>query len=351
LNETQVHEVFRDKSPAEIAAETTECIARANLEQGSRDVGLHKRVHVDYPMDRGYRDGSGLRILPGIAPGVGGAGFRCYAMHHGGGRVLDPNRERAGLDYTLCSEMIVLYDYRNDMKLLALMSGSFINILRTAAATGLSARLLSRKDSKILGFFGAGRHAYYHIRCVLNERPGIEEIRICSRTPERRDELVRRLQAEVAQTVTAVDSRQAVEGADIVVTCTSAGKPVFNGEWVAPGVHVTQVARDEVDANAARRAKIFVSWKPQILHDTPIMGPYGGMVASGELSEDDVTDLADVLAGKAPGRTNDQEITLFASQGVGIWDVAIGKYIHSLAVQKGIGTEFEFHEGAHGYTK
>ncbi len=151
--------------------------------------------------------------------------------------------------------------------------------------------------------------------------------------------------------VTVDDPQDAVKGCDIVVTCTNAGKPVFNGEWLAPGTHITQVARGEIDATTVRRARLFPVWKEQILHDTPPMGPYGPMVASGELTDDKATDLCDVIAGAAAGRQSDEEITLCASQGMGIWDVAIAQYVYSLAKQKGIGVEFDFHPNVPGYAE
>ncbi len=350
LSEDHIHQVFADFRPAELAANVTDCIERAFLEQHIGNVSLHQRVHIDFPKGRGYLDGTVIRILPGMLPGLGGAGFRAYADHHGSGRVLAADRNRQVIDYNLASELVILYDYNNNMKLNAIMSAAFLNVPRTAAATSLSVRHLSRKDSKVLGFFGAGRHAYYHIRCVLNERPNLQEILLYNRTPLRRDALADRLRQEVPQRVLTVDDpKDAVTRSDIVITCTNAGKPVFNGEWLAAGTHVTQVARDEIDATTVRRARLFPVWKDQILHDTPAMGPYGPLVSSGELREDNVTDLCEVIAGAAPGRQTEDEITLCASQGMGIWDVAIGLYVYELAKEKGIGVEFDFHPNVPGY--
>ena len=352
LSETQVHQVFAGMTTSELATEVTNCIERAFLEQQKGQARLHQRIHIDYPKGRGYLDGTVIRILPGILPGLGGAGFRAYADHHGSGQVLSDKRDRQVIDYMLASELVVLYDYEKNMRLQAIISASFLNVPRTAAATALATRHLSKKTSKVLGFFGAGRHAYFHIMSVLNERPDLQEIRLYNRTAQRRDALATRLRGEVPQKIVTVDNpRDAVEGCDIVVTCTNAGKPVFDGEWLAPGTHVTQVARDEIDATTARRARVFAVWKDQILHDTPAMGPYGPLVAAGELTDDNVTDLCEVVAGAAPGRRNDQEITLCASQGMGVWDVAIGQYVYKLAKEKGIGVEFEFHQNVPGYAQ
>ena len=343
ISEDQVHQTFAGMTSAELTANVTACIERAFLEQQKGNARLHQRIHIDFPKGRGYYDGTVIRILPGILPGLGAAGFRAYANHHGQGQVLSANRDRHVIDYVLESELVLLYDYKNNMKLQAIMSAGFLNIPRTAAATALSVRYLARKNSKVLGFFGAGRHAYYHIRSILNERPYLQEIRLCSRSPARRDALAERLRGEVPQQIVTVDNpRDAVENCDIVITCTNAGKPVFDGHWIAPGTHITQVARDEIDATTVRRARLFPVWRDQILHDTPVIGPYGPLVASGEVTDANVTDLCEVIAGSCPGRQTEDEITLCTSQGMGIWDVAVAQYVYNLAKQKGIGVEFDF---------
>ncbi len=79
-----------------------------------------------------------------------------------------------------------------------------------------------------------------------------------------------RLSREIAQSVIPVDAPEdAVRGCDIVVTCTNAGRPVFQGEWLEPGTHVTQVARGEIDGETVRRSRVFPVWKEQILCDPP----------------------------------------------------------------------------------
>ena len=109
--------------------------------------------------------------------------------------MLDASRKTAVLDFQVGTELLVLYDFHDSMKLLAIMSHVFLMNARVAAPTALSVRHLSNEDSRVLGFFGAGRLAGPQIKGVLNERR-IEEVRLCSRTPERRDALAERLKAE-----------------------------------------------------------------------------------------------------------------------------------------------------------
>ena len=349
LTEGDVRRLFEGLSDAEILARATDWVERAFVEHHEGKLSLHRRVHIDYPEGRGYYDGSAMRILPAIVPAFGLAGFRAYAIHHGDGQVLAADRARdAVIDHRLAAELLVLYDYHDDMRLLAIMSDHLLTILRTAAPTGLFVRFLARQDSRVLGFFGAGKHAYHHIRAVLNERPAVEEIRLYNRTPGRRDTLAAKLAAEVAPSVIAVDRpEQAVTGCDIVITCTNAGRPVFDGAWLSPGTHVTQVARGEIDAATVRRARVVLAWKEQILYDTPPMEPYGALVESGELRADAVGELSEVVAGAAPGRRSDEEITLCPTQGMAMWDIAIGKLAYTLALEKGIGAEFDFHAGVY----
>lgn len=344
LSERDVQSLFEGMTEAEVVAGATDWIERAFIEQAGGDLRLHRRVHVDYPEGRGYEDGSVIRILPCILPGLGVAAFRAYPDHHGG-RVLDPSRKAEDIDYRMGSELLVVYDYDNGMKLVAIMSHYLLMNARTAAPTALSVRHLARENSRVFGFFGAGRHASAQIKSVLNERPGIEEVRLCGRTPARRDALAERLagEGEVSQKIVPVDRPEdAVKGCDIVVTCTNAGKPVFDGEWIEPGTHVTQVARGEIDATTVRRSRVFAVWKDQILHDIPPMQPFGDMVASGELKDEDVSELSDVIAGKNPGRRSGDEITLCPTQGMGLWDAAVGKWAYGLAVEKGVGQPFVF---------
>lgn len=341
LTESDMLKLFEDMTEAEVVAGATEWVRKAFVEQASGDLRMHPRVHVDYPEDEGYEHGCDIRIMPSIVPGLGAAGFRFYPDHHGG-KVLDASRKTAVLDFQVGTELLVLYDFHDSMKLLAIMSHVFLMNARVAAPTALSVRYLSKEDSSVLGFFGAGRLAGAQIRGVLNERE-INEVRLCSRTPERRDELARKLRAETsARIVTLEDPRDVVEGSDIIVTCTNAGKPVFDGSYVEPGMHITQIARGEIDETTVRKSKVFTVWNHQILFDTPPMQPYGNMVDSGELKGDKVYELSDVVSGKIQGRESEKTVTLCATQGTGVMDVAMGKWAYELAVEKGVGRSIEF---------
>ena len=341
LTESDMLKLFEGMTEEEVVAGATECVRKAFIEQANRDLRMHPRVHVDYPEGEGYEHGCDIRIMPSIVPGLGAAGFRFYPDHHGG-QVLDASRKTAVLDFQVGTELLVLYDFHDSMKLLAIMSHVFLMNARVAAPTALSVRHLSNEDSRVLGFFGAGRLAGPQIKGVLNERR-IEEVRLCSRTPERRDALAERLKAETsARIVTVEDPQDAVTGCDIIVTCTNAGKPVFDGNGVEPGTHITQVARGEIDETTVHRSKVFTVWNQQILFDTPPMQPYGKMVAAGELKGDEVHELSDVVAGKIQGRERGEETTLCATQGTGVMDVAMGKWAYDLAVEKGVGRPIEF---------
>jgi alanine dehydrogenase len=152
---------------------------------------------------------------------------------------------------------------------------------------------------------------------------------------------------ECDREVIAVDNpRQVVEGADIVACATNSRSPVFDGRWLAPGTHVTPIvgtdqsaSGSEIDEVTVRRAsliatnlkeQITVDRQPKLLH----------LVESGELSWDRIHDLADVVAGRAPRRTSDHEITLHDNNtGMGIQFAAVGSLVLERARAQGLGTE------------
>ncbi len=127
----------------------------------------------------------------------------------------------------------------------------------------------------------------------------------------------------------AADPREAIEGADIVITATNSNQPVFDGAWLKPGTHITSIAngdktrtRQEIDQTTIRRADpIFVTSKETVcLNESDVFRA----VRDSVISWDRVHEISSLLLGRVPGRTDDKQITLFKLQGTGIMDVAIG---------------------------
>ena len=324
--------------PADMG-EVVDVIEAAYREKAAGRATLHPRQTIQYPPEDGYYTDSALRILSGFLPELDSAALRIYPISHD-----QPVTETGPrvLDYTMKQELLVYYRYGRKMELAGIIADHLIMNARTAAPTGVASRVLGRPESRVHGVIGSGRHAPWQIRAVSSVLP-IEEVRIFSRTPANRARLAALLDEELDSEVVAVDSaEEAVSGADVVTTVTNANSPVIDGNWLAPGTHVNIIARGEVDERTVERADgVWCSWREQILRDVPDFRPIPQMISAGKLDEEEVYDLDSAVVGET-GRKNADEITLFLSQGVGIWDAAVASWIFRRLVEAGRGAWLDF---------
>jgi len=118
---------------------------------------------------------------------------------------------------------------------------------------------------------------------------------------------------------------------------------VIDAAWLAPGAHVNVIARGEIDeATILRAGRIACSWREQIVRDTPDFRPVPQLIARGAIPEAAFLDLDAVLADPALGRPAPEALTLFLSQGVGLWDAALGGWVYDRAVARGLGQQISF---------
>jgi ornithine cyclodeaminase len=223
----------------------------------------------------------------------------------------------------------------------ALMEAGELTAIRTAAAAGLAARLLSPPHASVLTIFGAGAQAPRQIEAVRAVRP-IEEVRCVSR-----DGASARALADSLEGVDAVavqDAEDAVRGAHIVVAVTTSPVPVFPGAALAPGVHVSGSGSfthemQEVDADVVRRARVVVEDRASAMEEAgDLIIPIGnGEVPQGVID----CELGDIVNGKAPEGADGRELTFFKSVGTAVQDVAIGAAVLDAAVRAGVGTVVE----------
>lgn len=226
----------------------------------------------------------------------------------------------------------------------AIFHGQIPTRIRTAAASAVGSRHLSRPDSRVLGLIGAGALALEHIRSHLEVRP-IERVLVWSR----KEATVARLIELAAQNfpglvVEAAPSKQDVfANADIVCTLTPARDPVVEGVWFKPGQHINAVGAPprpdhrEIDSAGMARAKVVLDSLAIAMHDS---GDLLLAIAEGAITKEQAsTELGDVITGRAQGRTSADEITLFNSVGLAIQDLAICNLMVQRARAKGVGLE------------
>ncbi len=202
---------------------------------------------------------------------------------------------------------------------LAFMDGDSLTALRTGAAGGLAADLLARKDARRAVLFGAGVQARTQLLAALEVRP-LEEVAIIDPVPAAAE----RLAAEVAtwKQVPVVklgaDSSEAVAAADLIMAATTATIPLFDGNLLKPGTHVTGVGSftpdmQEIDAVTVNRARVVVDSREACLAEA------GDIIKAGASID---AEIGEIVNGTWPGRQNEEEITFFKSVGVAAQDAA-----------------------------
>ena len=215
--------------------------------------------------------------------------------------------------------------------LLAVIEASSLGRLRTGAASGVSAKYMAREDSAEIGILGSGFQADAQLEAICGVRP-IERVRVFSRNPTNRSGFARRMSGMLGIEVRAVDTpREAVGAADILVTITNSPTPVFSGEWLRPGTHICAVGGaneyvTELDDATISRADIIAV--DSIAQAKIECGELLMPTSRGVLLWEQVSELWQVVGGMKAGRRGADDITLFKSLGMAIWDVAAAKAVY-----------------------
>ncbi|WP_126975334.1 ornithine cyclodeaminase family protein [Frigidibacter oleivorans] len=214
---------------------------------------------------------------------------------------------------------IVLLDPSNGRPA-ALIEAGRVNAYRTAAANAVAADLLARQESRVLAVFGAGNQAGFEVAALARIRP-LDTVLVAARPSARRDAFVERL-GDTGLAARAATPEEAVRAADIVVTATPAREPLFDAAWVRPGTHVVSMGSDapgkhELPVELFPAATLFCDLPSQSLQ----IGEFQHVreeVHAGRLT---LTPIGDVIEKRAPGRRQDDEITVFDSSGISLQDL------------------------------
>jgi alanine dehydrogenase len=236
---------------------------------------------------------------------------------------------------------------------LALLDGASMNPFKTGAAGAVGVDALAREDASSLTLIGSGSQARGQLRATATVRD-LDTVDVFSPTADHRESFAAEMDAQLDAAVTAVESVEtAIAGADVVITATTASEPVFDGDLLEPGTHVTAMGqydpqRREVDATTVARSTYVPDLLGRLDQDA---GAYIQAVDEGAIDDDHVhAELGDVVAGTAPGRTDDDDITLFDSGGTGIETVAAAHLLYERAVDAGLGEELDFSPASEALT-
>ncbi len=219
----------------------------------------------------------------------------------------------------------------------AVVDAAAVTAIRTAAASGMATRALAREDAATLALLGYGVQAESHLRAMQAVRP-LRRVLVWGRSREKAQAFAERNAARAGIEIRAVeDAQSAVEQTDIVCTVTSSPSPIVEGKWLKPGTHMNLVGAfspttREVDTEAIRRARLFVEIREFALREA---GELLMPIAEGALTADHIAgEIADVLTGSIPGRTNASEITAYKSLGNTAQDLATAIYAHEQAAKR-----------------
>ncbi len=222
----------------------------------------------------------------------------------------------------------------------AVVGGNLLTALRTAAASAVSIKHLSRKDSKVLGMVGAGHQSAFQMRAAVMQRD-FEKVIGWNIHPE----MLSRLEetaTELGLPFEAVDLDRLGAEADVIITITSSFDPILMDAQIKAGTHLACMGTDtkgkqEVDVALLARATVFTDEIAQSI----TIGEAQHAVAQGLIGEKDITEIGAVINGTAPGRTSDDQITLFDGTGVGLQDLAVASAAVDLALEKGVAIEVD----------
>jgi ornithine cyclodeaminase/alanine dehydrogenase-like protein (mu-crystallin family) len=271
--------------------------------------------------------------LMGFMPAYRGGGSPLFSLKE---IVVAPANSALGLDPH--QGAVLLHDGTTGV-LQAIVNASAITEIRTAAVSALATKLLARPGSRSVAVLGSGVQGRSHVQ-AMQAVLGDPEIRVWSRTPAHAEALALECHGLVAGSV-----EEALEGADVVCTTTSAREPIVHRDWLALGAHVNAVGSSipttrELDTATIVASSLFVDRRESTVNEA---GDYLFAATEAGIGPDHIrAELGEILTGAHPGRTRDDELTVFKSLGLAVEDLAAAELCVTRARESGIGVEVDF---------
>jgi alanine dehydrogenase len=293
-----------------------EIVEESLRQQGNGQLVLHPRRRVKLP------DNALLHYMAAADPVRGYIGMKIYTVARGIARFVVP------LFRSTTGEMA------------ALIEADALGQIRTGAASGVATKYLANANARTACIIGTGYQARTQLEAVAAVRR-LECVRAFGRDPERRANFCREMTERIGIAVEPTNSgEEAARGAEIIITATSATKVVLEGAWVAPGMHINAMGANwpqkrELDtASVACASKVVVdSIEQSKMEAGDLIQAFG----EDQSRWDAVQELSQIVAGKAPGRSSADQITLFKSNGIATWDLAAAVRVYEMAVPRGMG--------------
>jgi alanine dehydrogenase len=311
INEAEVRSVLN----MAMALEAVEEISR---KQASGEVVVHARRRFELP------GGGFFHYMAAADFAAGYIAMKQYTYVRGKIRFLVP-----------------LYEIKSG-DLLAMIEADYMGQLRTGAASGVATKYLARRDAHVAAILGTGGQARTQLEAIAAVRK-LDIVRVYGRNPDRRERFCEEMSHRIDLSVKpATNASEAVRDADIVCTATTASQPVLHGADTAGGMHINAIGANhahkrELDDEAVAKAGVIVV--DSIEQSRQEAGDLIIAFRDDETRWNRVKTLSDVVAGKTAGRSSENEVTLFKSNGIASWDLAVAMKVYALARERGIGRE------------
>lgn len=309
--------------------EAIDCVENAFHALATKAVAMPPILRLDIPEHRGEVD-----VKTAYVPGLDG-----FAIKISPGFFDNP---KIGLPST--NGLMVLFSTKTGLVQAVLLDNGYLTDVRTAAAGAVAAKHLSREDASVAAILGAGMQAKLQLEALSLVRP-IREARIWAREVEKAEAVAAELAKKLGFPVRAEASgRAAVDGADVVITTTPSETPILKAEWLQRGQHVTAMGSDaehknEIEPAIVTGAGLYVA---DSLKQTRRLGELHHAIEAGLVTEGALfTELGEIIAGRKPGRSGPEQITVSDLTGTGIQDTAIATLAAARAAAAGAGATFE----------
>lgn len=240
--------------------------------------------------------------------------------------------------------IVLLYE-ASTSALKCIMDGTWITGCRTGAAGAISVKYLACTNAEKLCVIGAGNQARRQLRAIMRVRR-LTEVRVWDALPEFQEDYVKEMSKETGLPFRSCSTaEEAVRGADIVVTTTRARNGVLvKRDWLKPGTHIAAIGADmpgkqELCVDVFEGAKIVTDSTDLCVKS----GETRNAVEEGIVRPEAIhAEIGEIILGKKPGRENRDEVTIFDTVGMSIQDNVTGVMIFKEALERGIGTWYEF---------
>lgn len=275
-----------------------------------------------------------LGVMPGSAADPSVFGTKIISLLPG-----NPSQDRPAIQ-----GFVTLFDHSTGAPF-TVIEGASITAIRTAAASGMATKALARKNATTHGVFGTGVQAGVHIAAIKAARPTITTVLIWGRSPEKAHNLASDYNGTDGLTVRPVTNRQEAAACDIVSMVTAAREPVLHGAWLSEGTHVNLVGAHspgdrECDTDTITRSRVYVDLMQSALNEAgDILIP----IDEGAFSANRIIgEIGEVLTGAKPGRSDEQDITVYKSCGIVAQDLYAAWAVYQAAVEAGAGYDVPF---------